>query len=216
MIKIQIFFNPYTQSTRLIIDGQERFNCGSRLDEFIVGQPLDKWLAPYVFSYQKWNGLLPELMDELNDDDLNLEFFSLPEYFSRLGEEFNKQTSLIEERGYSSDLWHYLCEEAFLPEEIRGAFKIFVAEKKHFAPDQLSLQLFDSIEDTLNEPESASVEKLREIFGLIQKVIQHSKANCRQLRSQERNIFMWEAAERELLAVFDKNCKRFLADDIAQ
>ena len=211
MIKIRIFFNPYTQSTRLIIDGQERCDSDSRLDEFIVGQPLDKWLAPYVFSYQNWNGLLPELMDALNDDELNLEFFSLPEYFSRLGEEFNKQTSLIEERGYSSDLWRCLCEEVFLPEDIRAAFKNFVTEKKRFAPDQLSLQLFDCIEYALSEPESASVKKLREIYGTIQEAVRHSKRVC-----TENNVFQWRTTERELLAVFDENCKRFLADDLAQ
>lgn len=146
MRKIQIYFNPYLESTRLIIDGKVRLNCGSRLDDFIVGQPLDKWLAPYGFSYQRWHGLLPELMEELNDDDLSLEFFSLPEYFSMLAEEFDKQTSLIEERGYSSDLWRCLCEEAFLPADIRIKFANFVAEKKQFAPDGFSTTLFDSIE----------------------------------------------------------------------
>ena len=216
MIKIQLYFNPYTQSTRLIIDGRERFISNRRLDEFIVGQPLDKWLAPYIFSYQKWHGLLPELMDEFNDDELKLEFFSLPEYFSRLGEEFDKQTSLIEERGYSSDLWHCLCEEAFLPEDIRAAFIKFVTDKKKFAPDQFALQLFDSIEYALSEHESASVEKLREIYGTIQETIRHCQTACRKLRRQERNIFLWEVAERELLAIFDKNCEKFLPQNIAQ
>ena len=215
MIKIQIYFNPYTQSTRLIIDGQERFNSGSRLDEFIVGQPLDKWLAPYVFSYQKWHGLLPEIMTELNDDDLNLEFFSLPEYFPKLAEEFDNQTPLIEERGYSSDLWRCLCEEVFLPEDISAAFARFVAEKKKFTPDQLSLQLFDRIGYALKEPQSESVEKLREIYGTIQEAICHSKTACQQRRHHE-YFSLWAVAEQELLAVFDKNCEKFLPGSIAQ
>lgn len=215
MIKIQIFFNPYMQSTRLFIDGQERLNCGSRLDEFIVGQPIDKWLAPYVFSYQKWNGLLPELMEELNDDDLYVEFFSLPEYFSSLGEEFDKQTSLIEERGYSSELWECVCEEAFLPEEIRNDLKTFVRQKKRFAPDQFSLQLFDGIEYALSD-NAVSVDKLRELYGTIQEAVQHSITTCRNLRRPSKNIYMWEETENELLDIFDKNCEKFLKDGIAQ
>lgn len=206
MRKIQIYFNPYSESTRLIIDGEERLNGGSRLDEFIVSQPLDKWLTPYVFSYQKWHGLLPELMEDLNDDDLHLEFFSLPEYFSRLAEEFDKQTSLIEERGYSSDLWRCLCEEAFLPKDVRVEFSRFVIEKKRFAPDQFSLQLFDSIEYNLSNQVSESVEKLREIYGTIQETIRHSQTVCQQSRRHEKNIFLWEKAQRELLAVFDRTC----------
>ena len=216
MIKIQIFFNPYTQSTRLIIDGQERLNSGLRLNEFIVGQPIAKWLTPYVFSYQKWDGLLPELMDELNDDELQLEFFSLPEFFSRLEEEFNKQTPLIEEHAYSSDLWQCMCEEAFLPEEIRDAFKNFVKEKKRFAPDQFSLQLFDVIEYSLSDQESESVDKLREIYGTIQEAIQHSKKTCQKLHRHANDIFIWETAERELIDIFDKICEKFLKDGIAQ
>ncbi len=215
MIKIQIFFNPYMQSTRLFIDEQERLNCGSRLDEFIVGQPIDKWLAPYVFSYQKWNGLLPELMEELNDDDLYVEFFSLPEYFSSLGEEFDKQTSLIEERGYSSELWECICYEAFLPEEIRNDLKTFVRQKKRFAPDQFSLQLFDGIEYALSD-NAVSVDKLRELYGTIQEAVQHSITTCRNLRRPSKNIYMWEETEKELLDIFDKNCEKFLKDGIAQ
>ena len=147
MRKVEIYFNPYSESTRLIIDDEERLGGETRLEEFIVGQPLDKWLSPYVFSYQKWNGLLPELMEDLNDDDLHLTFFTLPEYVSKLAEEFDKQTPLIEEKGYSSDLWRCLCEEAFRPEEVRGKFLNFVAAKKRFAPDQWSLSLFDQAEE---------------------------------------------------------------------
>ena len=206
MRKVEIYFNPYSESTRLIIDGEERTGGETRLEEFIVGQPLDKWLSPYVFSYQRWNGLLPELMEDLNDDDLNITFFTLPEYVSKLSEEFDKQTPLIEEKGYASDLWRCLCEEAFLPEDIRSAFLRFVAAKKRFAPDQWSLNLFDRVEDALNDRKiSASIEQLREIYKDIQEAVQSSKQAC--MRVQRRhyagNIHFWEEAEQEFLNIFD-------------
>lgn len=206
MRNVEIYFNPYSESTRLIIDGEERIGGETRLEEFIVGQPLDKWLSPYVFSYQRWNGLLPELMEDLNDDDLNLTFFTLPEYVSKLSEEFDKQTSLIEEKGYSSDLWRCLCEEAFLPEDIRSAFLKFVMEKRRFAPDQWSLSLFDRVEDALNDKKmSDSVEQLRGIYKDIQEAVQNSKQVCMRAHHGRRlgNINFWERAEQDLLSIFD-------------
>lgn len=205
MRNVEIYFNPYSDSTRLIIDGEEIIGGQTRLEEFIVGQPLDKWLSPYVFSYQKWNGLLPELMEALNDDDLHLKFFTLPEYVQRLSEEFDKQTSLIEEKGYSSDLWRCLCEEAFLPKTVVGKLLDFVREKKRFARDQWSLSLFDSAEETLTaELGTDFVEKLRGVYMSIQTAVKHSKKFCSTRRHRnESEIRFWEQAEKDLANIFD-------------
>lgn len=201
MRDVEIYFNPYSKRTRLFVDGRERLGGGTQLDAFVVGQPLDKWLSPYVFSYQRWNGLLPELMEDLNDDELNLTFFTLPEYFDKLSEEFDKQTSLIEEKGYSSDLWRCLCEEAFLPKDVCSSFKRFVREKRHSAPDQWSMSLFDRLEDCLNdETRSDTVDKLLKIYKDIQEAVQSSKKECMRRR---RNVQFWEEAEQELLSIFD-------------
>ena len=206
MRKVEIYFNPYSESTRLIIDDEERRGGETRLEEFIVGQPLDKWLSPYVFSYQKWNGLLPELMEDLNDDDLHLTFFTLPEYVSKLAEEFDKQTPLIEEKGYSSDLWRCLCEEAFRPEEVRGKFLNFVAAKKRFAPDQWSLSLFDQVEESLNDKtKSDTVNDLRGIYKDICEAVQSSKEVCMRNRRSRKagEVHFWEEAEQEFSNIFD-------------
>lgn len=205
MRNVKIYFNPYLERTRLIIDGEEKIGGQSRLEEFITNQPLDKWLAPYVFSYQKWDGLLPELMEDLNDDEVHIQFFTLPKYFPIMAEEFDKQTSLIEEKGYSSDFWRCICEEAFLPKNVRAAFLKFVASKKRHAPDQYSINLFDRIEYALNDRTPNTTEKLREIYDNLLEAVQHSKEACRHVRrkANEANIHLWENAEQELLNIFE-------------
>ena len=200
MRNVEIYYNPYFESTRLIIDGEEQIGGETHLKAFIIGQPLEKWLSPYVFSYQRWNGLLPELMEYLNDDGLHVTLFTLPEYFSKFEEEFNKQTSLIEEKGYSSDLWRALCEEAYLPEDVRNKFLEFVTAKKRFAP-QLSISYFRAAEEDLNDNKmSSSVEQLRKIYKCIQEAVQYAKEDY---INHNRNAQFWENSERELLRIFD-------------
>lgn len=210
MRNVKIYYNPYLESTRLIIDGEERTHGVSRLEEFIVGQPLDKWLSPYVFSYQKWNGFLPELMDDLNDDEVHITFFSLPQYVPRLAEEFDKQTSLIEEKGYSSDLWRCDCEEFFLPKDVRNAFKKFLELNKRFAPNEESMQLFNYAESSLNRSQQRrpdSVEALRKVYECLQKAVETAKIFCETDPTRRKipgNIRRWENAQSDLLNIFGR------------
>ena len=48
MKNISIFYNPYTESTRLFIDEKELHRNGRRIAEYIVGKPIREWLSPYV------------------------------------------------------------------------------------------------------------------------------------------------------------------------
>ena len=203
MRNVDIFFNPYTEKTRLIIDNKERKNTFSRLEEFIIGQPPQKWLSPYVFSYQKWCGFLPELMDNLNDDEIKLCFFTLPQYFRTFAAALDKQSALIEEKGYSADLWRCTYQAAFVPADVHAKFLKFVYSRKSLAPDQYSLSLFDYAEENLNNINSQSVERLKEIYKNLQNAVQTSKDFVSRRRHNESNIHIWENAEKELQRIFD-------------
>lgn len=195
MRKIEIFYNPYFKSTRLVTDGEERSKEGRRVNEFIVGQPLENWLSPYVFSYQKWSGVLPELMDDLNDDELEIYFYSLPKFFPKFSEEIENQNDAVIEKGYSTDLWKYACIENFSPQKIRQQLTEFVKAKTDNAPNQYSIQLFDYVAKDL-ERLPPYVANLQEIYKNLQNAITSAESNSNNPR-------YWQRAKDELLSIFD-------------
>ena len=195
MRKIEIFYNPYFKSTRLFTDGEERSPKGRRVNEFIVGQPIENWLPPYVFSYQKWSGVLPELMDDLNDDELEIYFYSLPKFFQKFSEAIKNQTDAVIEKGYSTDLWKYACIENFSPQKIYQQLTEFVNDKSNSISDQYSIQLFDYVATDLKRL-PPYVSNLQEIYKNLQEAITSAESNSR-------NSLYWKNARNELLSIFD-------------
>lgn len=203
MRTVNIYFNPYLERTRLIIDGTEHGHEGRRMDEFIVGQPMENWLAPYVVSYHRWDGVLAELMDELNDDELHLYFYSLPGYFDRVKQALRLQAEHMEGRGYSSGLWKCEYVEYYLPQKVKQEVRQFIYQKKYFAPDQFSMELLEYCRQELERHEEVTVEQLQEIYKELKKAVVMAIKFCRE---QEHNADMerlWEKAGKELERVFD-------------
>lgn len=204
MREVKIFYVPYIRRTRLIIDGEGRAGGTSRLEEFVIGRSLDNWLAPYVFSYQRWNGILPELMNDLNDDELEIYFFIPPEYFTQVKEEFARQSLMVEADGYSSKKYRLHCVERFLPQKVRTTLLRFVSERKTFAPDQYSMNLFDYIEYALENSDGCSIEDLCKICDDLQNALNTSKNFCQRWRRMEKQVHLWENAQRELQKIINQ------------
>lgn len=199
MTTIEIYFNPYTENTRLFIDGREQLNCEGRLKEFIVGQSIDNWLSPYTIDYRRWNGILPELVEYLNDDELKLYFFSLPEYLSRFADEVEKQRPILEEKGYSPELCQLYCTKCFAAENIRDPLIRFVRNTISRAYNQDVISSFECIKEDLTNSNSA--KQMHEIFRRLQKAIQSEKNFCQ--RQEPHRVRIWENAEMELTEIFN-------------
>lgn len=201
MVNVEIYFNPYTEKTRLFLGGQEQLNGESRLYEFMVGQTIDKWLSPYTFSYQKWNGILLELVEYLNDDELKLHFFGATEYLSRFADEVERQSPLLEKEGYSPELCRLHCAECFAAKNIREPLIRFVRNKKSRAHDQYNINLFEYVEEELGNPNFNSTKQMRADFKRLQKAIQSEKDFCQ--RQEPHKVRIWENAESELMKIFN-------------
>lgn len=70
MKKVEISYNPYKMTTKLVIDGIDVCQSPNyqRFKEFIeLGTPLQTWIEP--IPYLDWNGIVNELTDpEINDE----------------------------------------------------------------------------------------------------------------------------------------------------
>ncbi len=202
MRNVKIYYNPYLNSTRLITDGEERQQKGRRVNEFIVGQSLESWLAPYVFSYHKWDGFLPELMADLNDDELDIYFYSVAEFFPRFSAALEQQRALIVERGYSPDLWKCQCIACYDLRKIQEKLRKFVLEKKPVAPEQLSMSFFEDAAEDLSRPIS-SRKKLAEVCQTLNEAVKAAEDFCTRRRDQAKNACIWSAAHEELMKILN-------------
>lgn len=202
MRTVKIYFNPYMDSTKLIVDGMEQPREGGRVNEFIVGQSIRNWLAPYVCSYHRWDGLLAELMDYLNDDELLLYFYSFSAYFGEVEKELRSQAEYIEGRGYSSKLWKCECVEYYLPGKIKQEILKFIYAKKYFAPDQFSMEILEYCEKELQQQEEVTAEQLRDIYQELKKAVTMAIKFCSEKNQNPNIIKVWNKAERELQQIF--------------
>ena len=206
MKDIKLYYDPYAESTYMKIDGQEHGRSGRRLDSFIVGQPIESWLSAYVYSYRRWDGLLPELMDELNDDALNITFYGLPENGEAVRMSLQEQAEQLRPRGYSDNRWSLCLVPYGLPEDVRKRLLKLARDKRRLAPDQHSLSLFQSAEEILTENGSdITLELLQNARSCIQAAIQAAISFCHtsmagaRAESKER---VWQNVEQELALMF--------------
>ena len=202
MKSVELYYNPYINTTRLFVEGNERHCQGRRIDEFIVGQPIDNWLSPYVYSYHRWDGVLAEIMDDLNDDEIEIHFYSVPSYCSKVLDELQLQADFVEGRGYSSKHWKCECTEYYLPGKMKNTLVRFIQAKRASALEQYSMNLFDYCEQNLLEEADLSVEFMRGIYNNIKKAIDAAKKYCEKREEHQNAINFWEKSGQELLQIF--------------
>lgn len=105
MKNILIRYNPFSQKTALLIDGAAQAAGGGRFQEYVLKNTLDLWLVPGVRSYQRWDGFLPELMEMLNEDKLEIRFEGTRDDGIRFRNELLRQHRMVEDRGFDPELY---------------------------------------------------------------------------------------------------------------
>lgn len=203
MKKVNIYYNPYLDTTRLIVDGVEHKSSGKRFDKFIVGQPIECWLSPYVYSYRRWSGILAELIEELNDDEIDLSFYTLPEFFQIIEDELKKQETMVEEKGYESCNWILHEIKYFEANGMISGIKSFIQTEKHFI-SQYGQNLLDYAEEYVAELEEDScnpVDKMKEIYKVLRMAIESAQKEALS-RGNTQSISHWKKSERTLDRIF--------------
>ena len=99
---VELIYNPFSQSARLRIDGRNFNRPGSRLNAFLIGKPASKWLSPSCSGYSRWDGVLAEIVTEINTDCFTMKFVGLPEDYELFKAAAKEQSGYLEELGYSA------------------------------------------------------------------------------------------------------------------
>lgn len=111
MKNILIRYNPFSQKTALLIDGMAQVAEGGRFQGYVLNHPMDRWLSPGVNSYQRWDGFLPELMETLNEDELEIQFEGTRQDGLRFRQELQWQHRAVEDRGYDAEVYVLKIQE---------------------------------------------------------------------------------------------------------
>ena len=102
MTNIRLVYNPFTGHTRIYNENQELTAKENRLCAFLGSDGFAGCLLPFRRRYTVWEGLLPELLRETNDEELHVIFEGRDEDFRKMEEAFAQTRPAAENAGYEN------------------------------------------------------------------------------------------------------------------
>ena len=197
MLSADLRYNPYFQSAEIFIAGKIR--TSGRLGAFINGQPMSEWLDAYSKGYRRWDGLLPELITDLNEDELSLRFMGLAEDCNKFREALLRQKSLVQRLGYDPSAWTLENVPAFLPEKIIPVILMLVRSLIPHTPSQNALIVFEAL---VEEDNPFTVNRVKELYTRLSSAIEKATSYCREISPEK--VRRWEQSQRDLSAIITK------------
>lgn len=172
MIKVHLIYNPFNKKCRLFFDNMEICDLENKVYSFLKSEEFHELLYPFNKRYVIWQGLLPELVNEVNDSELHIIFEGLESDFSELEKAFEQCKDIVLNIGYENQ-WHLSHVRNF--------------DEEHFAKqmDEVAEQLGNICETRA---------ELREIARFVTTVKERDVGkNCRQMQQLlVKHIEKWE------------------------
>lgn len=190
MLSVNLSYNPYLQTAKLYVDEQPWKKGGDRLGSFVVDHPMEMWLSPYVRGYLHWNGFLPELMSELNEDVIALTFTGIAADYTRFQNALETQCGLVERSGYNASQWKVKHTEFFLPKTLGPVLEKYLDTIAPQAPSQNSSILFKLIRESFQAEREYTVESLRQKYKDICVALDDAIQYCE--LSDQKKIHKWK------------------------
>ncbi|MCD7824123.1 MAG: hypothetical protein LUG86_08955 [Oscillospiraceae bacterium] len=125
MKKIEIDFFPVVGTADLYYEGSSgKSKAGNTQTNSLANRlkttKIDEWLYPYRKGYQVWRGLLMEMMDEVDDDDLEITVISPDATFEQISKALNAQKDETDDMGFRHDGFRLRHEKARELDECKG------------------------------------------------------------------------------------------------
>lgn len=103
MTDVKIIFNPIDLDVKLFYDNKEILSTDNKVYAFLKTEGFHNSLIPLNRKYIIWQGLLPELVNEFNDDELNIVFEGRIKDFEEVKNAFENAESILENIGYENN-----------------------------------------------------------------------------------------------------------------
>lgn len=207
MKKVCICYNPFKQETAIVVDNEKITATEDRFPSCIFGKSMDSWLSAGTDSYKRWDGFLPELMEYLNEDVLEICFEGTEEDYLRVLAELPRQHRRVEDKGFDAGqykltgkIWDisYTCD---IFRDCTALWKIPLTSE--------AVRLMDVLSSQLSDTKSVSQAQLKECRITALKIAELCIEHCVEEKSRvypNEEILnqkpQWENAARDVNKIF--------------
>jgi len=102
MTRIRIVYDPFAKRVSIYNEDEEFSAAENKICAFLNNNSFYDCLLPMRKRYLIWNGLLPELMSEVNDDELQIVFEGRTCDYQRVDGAFRHTAGLCAQLGYEN------------------------------------------------------------------------------------------------------------------
>lgn len=198
---IAIEVNPYLDRTHWEIDGAF-FKGEGRLADRMEGRPMSDWLPARRESYQRWDGFLPEIMKELNEDELEFRFIGTQKDYLTFRQALRMQEDSAERLGFAAEGYAVCFLEKFTPDSVRESLRVHREKAKSrvsmVPPTQGLLLKMDALDALLFDDAPAAIELLAQLRGGYEEVYGECASFCEEARRNS-----WLKNQGDLRRIFE-------------
>lgn len=123
MTNIRIIFDSADSETEIFCGNQKIENSNSRVYDRLTSDGFYKCLNPFRSKYMIWNGLIAELISEVNDSELEIVFVGDENDFDEVRKAFDNSGEYISAMGYEDKKWSLQFEKKRDNEKAREELK---------------------------------------------------------------------------------------------
>lgn len=207
MKKIDIRYNPFIQETAITVDGEKITAIENRFPSCVFRKPMESWLSARTDSYKHWDGFLPELMEYLNEDVLEICFEGTAEDYQCFLTELPRQHRRAEDKGFDASqykltgkIWDISQTWDMLRKCIELWKEPLTSEAVHLM-NELSGQLSNSQSISCAQLEECRIMALKIAEICIARCVKEESAIYRNEKILEQKS-QWENAERNVNKIF--------------
>lgn len=112
MTNVRLVYNPYSKKVQIYNERKEITAAENKIYTFLNSNGFDRCLMPFRKRYTIWEGLLLELLEEFNDEELSITFEGRKADYQRLEDSFMQLKPAVENAGYQN-LWKIIFAQNF-------------------------------------------------------------------------------------------------------
>jgi len=164
MTDVKIIHNPFDNTTTLVYGSHVIRSSGNKINSYIISDGFYSILLPFRKRYSVWNGLLAELIYEVNDDELNIVFEGRHSDFELVKKSFEECRDIVENSGYSN-LWSLSYKENFEAVNLKEQILYAADMLKESCETRAELKEIDEFKETIDsESVDSGYARLNEIL----------------------------------------------------
>lgn len=143
MTDIRIVFNPAAKESEVYCGGRRIEAKENKIYTFLEANDFYECLLPFTKRYMIWQGLLPELIIEANDDALRIVFEGTEADYRRVEEAFRQTRTVVSNLGYENS-WQLSHEGNFEERNLNALLADLAGALREMCETRAELRALDA------------------------------------------------------------------------